>query len=252
MEKIVKAEVMWPTTTLAIHLKDSKELNAGLARIIREKEQEILARHKPTLVAGIKQGLTAYWLEFNVLNWDYPEIAEFRKLVLDGIRETFKLQGENPDDPGMQIMGISCWANVLRYGEFLEVHHHDPSYISGHYQVQTGYGPGETPDESEGGQTVYYRPGFLDRSHGGKAAGQTSPWDNDWRVSVTPTEGKLFFFPSYVRHEVRPYLGKHERISIAMDIFIKKQEALMYFGGPRWFIPGKTPAPARRAMPVGK
>ena len=32
--------------------------------------------------------------------------------------------------------------------------------------------------------------------------------------------------------------GTRERISIAMDIFVKKQELPMYFGGPRWFVPG--------------
>jgi uncharacterized protein (TIGR02466 family) len=242
IEKHTKPEMFWPTPTLTLQLAGVEELNQGLARIIREKEKEILAKAKPTPVAGVKMGLTAHWLEFNVLNWDYPEIAQLRGLVLDGIREMFKLLGEDPDSPGMQIAGISCWANVLRFGEFLEVHHHDPSFLSAHYQVQTGYEVGKPPSKDEGGQTVYFRPGFLDRSMGGKAAGQTSPWDADWKTSVEPVEGKLFFFPSYVRHEVRPYLGSHERISIAMDIFVKKQEALMHFGGPRWFVPGKPQA----------
>jgi uncharacterized protein (TIGR02466 family) len=238
-EKIIKPELLWPTPTLTIEHTDIDELNRGLARIILEKERSIIAKGMPTSVAGLEEGLTTHWLEYNVLMWDYPEIKEFRKLVLDGVQEFFKLLG-NPDDPGLKISGISCWANVLRFGEALEVHHHDPSFVSAHYQVQCGDDTDpNNPSKKSGnsGHTIYFRPGFLDRSHGGKAAGQTSPWDADWRSDAAPVEGKLFFFPSYLRHEVRPYTGKTERISIAMDIFVEKQEALIYFAPPRWFVP---------------
>jgi hypothetical protein len=238
----LKPELMWPTPVLAIHHSEIDELNAGLARIVREKEASLKAKAKPTPIAGMTEGLTTLWLEYNVLNWDYPEVTEFRKMVFDGLRDYFKMLGD-PDDPGMKITGISCWANILRYGDSIEVHHHDPSFASAHYQVDDGYADGAKYEGSVGrrdmGHTVYFRPGFLDRSHG-ENGGMASPWDADWRVSAQPTKGKLFIFPSYVRHEVRPYLGKTERISIAMDVFVKKQPVLMAFRGPRWHVPGKV------------
>ena len=242
IEKTRAAEQLWATPVLSIQHQGVDELNRGLARIIHQKELEIVNRGKPTPVAGQKKGLGTHWLEYNVLNWDFPEIVQFRQLVLDGLREYFQLIGD-PDDSGLQIAGISCWANIVRFADALEVHHHDPGFVSAHYQVQTGYdddtrpGPEKRGALADSGHTVYYRPGFLDRSHGGEQAGGTSPWDHDWRRSVQPVEGKLFIFPSYVRHEVRPYLGNRERISIAMDIYVKKQPALIYFGGPRWFVP---------------
>jgi hypothetical protein len=240
IERIIKSQPLWATPTLTIEHRDIDDLNAGLARIILEKEREILSKKSPTEVAGVKDGLTAYWLEYNVLSWQYPEIEEFRRLVLSGLRDFFKLIGD-PDDPELKVSGISCWANVLRFGEALDVHHHDPAFVSAHYTVRCGKRTNEEESTARanghGGETVYFRPGFMDRSHGGEAAGFASPWDSDWRISAQPTEGKLFFFPSYVRHEVRPNLGTCERISIAMDIFVKKQNALIYFGPPRWFVP---------------
>jgi hypothetical protein len=241
-EMVITPQLLWPSPTLSIAHKNVKELNQGLARIILEKERAITASGNALEVAGLQSGLTTHWLEYNVLSWDYPEIAEFRQMVLNGLREYFKLVGD-PDHAGFEISGISCWANVLRYGEYLEVHHHDPGFVSAHYQVQSGFSEGEELNESQpgdSGNTVYFRPGFLDRSHGGKQAGTTSPWDSDWRISTRPVEGKLFFFPSYLRHEVRPYMGKRERISIAMDVYVKKQEALIYFGPPRWFVPSSN------------
>src|SRR5262249_4640845 len=99
---------------------------------------------------------------------------------------------------------------------------------------------GQQPEDS--GYTVYFRPGFLDRSHGGKASMAPSPWDDDWRIQSPPREGRFFFFPSFVRHEVRPYFGQTQRISIAMDVFLREQELPMYFGGARWYVPAeRTP-----------
>lgn len=240
IEYVMKSHQLWATPTLTIECKNVHNLNEGLARIILTKEQEILSKGNPTKVAGVSEGLTAHWLRYNVLNWQYPEIVEFRQLVLRGLREYFNLVGD-PDDPDLNISGISCWANVLRFGEALDAHHHDPAFVSAHYTVRCGRGTDEddaiAKNKRAGGETVYFRPGFMDRSHGGEAAGFTSLWDSDWRMSAEPTEGKLFFFPSYVRHEVRPNLGERERISIAMDVFIKKQNALVYFGPPRWYVP---------------
>jgi Putative 2OG-Fe(II) oxygenase len=239
LETIKQPKMLWPTPTLSVEIKNSAELNRALTQIILEKEREIKAKLKTTPVAGLTEGLTTHWLEYNVLKWDYPAIREFRQVVLSNLREFFSLLGD-PNDPGFKISGISCWANVLRPGESLEVHHHDPAFVSAHYQVQSGYNlesDSSASGKSDAGSTVYFRPGFLDRSHGGKAAGPTSPWDSDWRISTPPVAGKLFFFPSYVRHEVRPYMGPTERISIAMDVFVDKQESLIYFGGARWYVP---------------
>lgn len=235
IEQVLKPTIWWPTHILLIQHKHSKELNAGLARIILEKERELVAKGMPMPIAGLEEGLTTHWQEFNVLNWENPECKELRKLVLNGVREYFKWIGENPDSPELKIAGISCWANVLRTGESLDIHHHDPGFASAHYTVQTGREEGADPVTRDSGFTSYYRPGFLERSQG---VGQAiSPWDHDWRVSNPPTGGNMIFFPSYVRHEVRPNLEKRERISIAMDIYVKKQKALIHFGGPRWFVP---------------
>jgi Putative 2OG-Fe(II) oxygenase len=235
LETAVTTEVLWATPTVTLSLKDSADFNKRLAEIVLAEEQSILAKTKATRVAGIDDGLTAHWLEYNVLNWPYPEIKMFRECVLEGIHQFLALIGD-PNDPGMTIQGISCWANVLRPGQFLGIHHHDPAFVSAHYTVQTGFEDCEPKFEGSG-NTVYFRPGFVDRSHGGEASGPTSPWDEDWQISRPARSGRLLFFPSYVRHEVRPYFGSTERISIAMDVFLKRQNLPIYFGGPRWYVP---------------
>jgi Putative 2OG-Fe(II) oxygenase len=227
---------LWPIPTLSVSLPSPERFNAALSRIILDEEQRILRESKPVTVAGVADGLTAHWLWYNVLNWKYPEIIEFRRFVLDGFNEWLRAVGD-PSDPKLKITGISCWANVLRHGEKLAVHHHDPAFVSAHYTVQSGNDDTVPARVLDSGYTVYFRPGFIDRSHGGDAALAGSPWDADWRIETPPTPGRLFFFPSFIRHEVRPYLGSSYRISIALDVFVAQQRLPMHFGGPRWFVP---------------
>lgn len=230
-----RAEVLWPTTTLSVEVENSDELNRRLAQIVLEKESEIRAKLKTTQPADLSPDAFVS----NVLKWDYPEIREFRQLVLSSVREYFSLVGD-PDGADFKISGINCWANVMRFGECLPVHHHDPAFVSGHYLVQSGANghDSDAPLMAEAGNTVYFRPGFMDRCQGIDAAVTASNlWDEDWRVSVPPEAGRLFLFPSYVRHEVRPNLGPAERISIGVDVFIKKQRSLINFRGKRWYIP---------------
>jgi hypothetical protein len=109
IEKVLKPQLLWATPTLTVELKSAGDLNEGLARIVLEKEQEIVSKGNPTTVAGVKDGLTAHWLEYNVLNWQYPEIEEFRRHVLGGLQEYFKMIAD-PDDPGLAeyLVGRMC------------------------------------------------------------------------------------------------------------------------------------------------
>ncbi len=235
-ENRITAQMIWPTPMLTVELADAARLNTGLAQAIVARERAVLAG-KATPVAGLADGMTAHWMEYNVLNWEEPVCVEFRTIVLRALRDYFAMLGD-PDDPKFAIAGISCWANILRFGQSLEIHHHDPGFLSGHYMVQSGE-PEDSLSGGRSGYTTYFRPGFIERTMGGEKAGPTSPWDAEWHFAEPPRPGRLFFFPSYVRHEVRPNLSKTPRISIAMDVYLREQQAskMLFFAPPRWFRP---------------
>lgn len=239
LNSLTHSETWWPTQMLVKQVQDCASFNSRLKSIILEKEAELTSRGRGVNVAGLESGLTTYWMEYNVLNWDFPECRQLSDIVVEGIREYIRLIGKDPDHPDYEILGISCWANVLRYGQDLKIHHHDPSFLSAHYGVQSGVDD-ENPQIGDSGHTVYYRPGFMDRDHEGIEGVMTSPWNGDWRISKPSGAGSLRFFPSYVRHEVRPNLSRKERITIAMDIFVRAQKPTIFFHGPRWYKPLKA------------
>jgi hypothetical protein len=227
--------VWWPTPVLAVENVDSDAFNRSLADIIRQAERRFATEARPAPVAGLDDGLTIHWKDYNVLKLPHPECEQLKGMFLDALRAYFK-QFCDPDHPDYKILGIASWANVLRHGDGMHIHHHDQAFVNAHYYVQAGDIPSPSP-HAEHGHTVYYRPGFFERSHGERLGGVMNPWDVDWRVSLAPRVGHFMFFPGYVRHEVRPYLGNGERISVAFDVYVAKQEPLSYFGGPEWLVP---------------
>ena len=233
-------ENWWVTPIIDFTLDNAPDINASLVRIIKQEEKKLReANTSAREIAGVKQGLTAQWMNYNVLLWDYPEVRILRDFFTASVCHYISRIGEDPEADENQILGMSVWANILRHGESLALHHHDPGFVSAHFTVKAGIDYDNidalgVPKDS--GHTVYYKPGFLDRM-GEVLDTNVSPWDKDWKFSERPKEGNLRIFPSHVRHEVRPYLGGEERISIAMDVYIKKQNPLIYFEPPRWYVP---------------
>lgn len=237
MELRTSSSAWWSTHTLQAELVNGDGFNAALAGIILNEEVR-LQSERGTPVAGLDHGLTTLWRQYNVLNWPYQECQTLADILLQAARAYFATFAD-PDSDDYSIVGIAAWANVLRSGQSMHIHHHDQAFVNAHYFVQVGDDELDPAAPGDSGHTVYYRPGFIERSHGERSRDVINPWDADWRVSLAPRPGTLMFFPGYVRHEVRPYLGRRERISIAFDLYIQKQEPLIYFGGPQWFVPQK-------------
>jgi uncharacterized protein (TIGR02466 family) len=113
----------------------------------------------------------------------------------------------------------NMWANVNRTGQANEFHSHPGAYWSAVYYVDDG---GIDADETLGGELEFMDPrGALPAMNaphlaiampGGLAAGAT------WKVRPKP--GRLVMFPAWLMHQVRPYRGTAERISIAFNLTV--------------------------------
>ncbi len=111
----------------------------------------------------------------------------------------------------------NMWANVNRSGHGNEYHSHPGAYWSGVYYVDDG---GIAADPSLGGELEFMDPRgpapAMNAPHlayampGGLSAGATE--------RVRPRAGRLVLFPAWMMHQVRPYRGMAERISIAFNL----------------------------------
>ena len=111
----------------------------------------------------------------------------------------------------------NMWANVNRSGHGNEFHAHPGAFWSGVYYVDDG---GIDADPSLGGELEFMDPRgplpAMNAPHlgyampGGLTGGATE--------RIRPKSGRLVMFPSWMIHQVRPYQGTAERISIAFNL----------------------------------
>ncbi len=111
----------------------------------------------------------------------------------------------------------NMWANVNRRGDANEFHAHPGAFWSGVYYVDDG-GIGAEPSlggelefmDPRGPGVAMYAPHLAFATPGGLSLGANE--------TIPPKTGRLVMFPAWILHQVRPYRGAGERISIAFNL----------------------------------
>ena len=110
----------------------------------------------------------------------------------------------------------NMWANINRTGHGNEFHSHPGSFWSAVYYVDDG---GIDADPSLGGELEFMDPrGPGPAMYAPNLAFGSAGLSVGANEVVRPRAGRMVMFPSWVLHQVRPYRGKAERISIALNL----------------------------------
>lgn len=106
------------------------------------------------------------------------------------------------------------WFNVNEHGDYAEPHHHSGNTWSGVYYVQTG---SEVPTRPTSGRIEFLDPRVrcdVGPKHGFSHTGT---------MAVTPKDGLMLLFPSYLEHFVHPYYGEGQRITLAFNSLVQRK-----------------------------
>ncbi|MFT5139710.1 MAG: hypothetical protein ACI9CB_001361 [Rhodothermales bacterium] len=184
-------------------IKKAKEINPGLKKEILRLE----ALHE----GKVKSNIGGWHSNEDLLTWETPEIAELQKAIksttMQMIRET---SGVKKFGAGLKM---SAWANVNRKGTFNANHNHPGCQWSGVYYVQGGDYKSDPIPRS--GSLQFYDPrGSINmvQQPGNTMFGAT--------LRITPEDGLLLIFPSWLYHSVSPFSSDTTRISIAFNVQI--------------------------------
>ena len=110
----------------------------------------------------------------------------------------------------------SMWAIINKEGAFNERHHHGNSSLSGAYYVKA---------EKNAGDIIFFDPRQANVFHHPTAKKANNL--NGQVQSITPREGTLVLFPSYLEHKVGENQSNSERIVVSFNIsLIRKQDTL--------------------------
>lgn len=201
----IQVNGIFATPVAILMLTDAAAVNEALKAIILAREQS----HPSTSHSNLG-GWQSSW---DFAEWSGPagqQVLGAARHVADQLTSDRQGQKRKID------WKVNAWANVNRVSHGNEFHTHPGAFWSGCYYVDDG---GVGADPSLGGQfeiqdprgvaPAMYAPGLAFAVPGGQSCGASE--------LVTPRDGMILMFPSWLSHAVRPYTGSGTRISIAFN-----------------------------------
>jgi len=211
---IPKIVPLFATPLVILDVPEAVALNVELRRVIQQREQS----HPSTQ----KSNLGGWQSSWDMDRWGGAAavklLAFARNLANQVTTKPDGAGGEGPYPGHFAVTWVgNMWANINRSGHANEFHSHPGAYWSGVYYVDDG---GIAADPSLGGELEFLDPRgpvpLMNAPHlrmsGSLSAGATE--------KVVPTAGRMVIFPAWLLHQVRPYLGNAERISIAFNLTV--------------------------------
>ena len=197
---------LFGTPVVVSDIPDAATLNSELRKAIEQRKQS----HP-----GTQHSNLGGWQS----SWDMDRWggAAAIKLLAIGRNAANRVTTDRQGKPVAITWRANMWANVNKSGHGNEFHSHPGSFWSGVYYVDDG---GIAADPSLGGELEFLDPRgpapLMNAPHlriaGNLSAGSTE--------RVLPQAGRLVMFPAWVMHQVRPYQGSAERISIAFNLTV--------------------------------
>lgn len=105
--------------------------------------------------------------------------------------------------------GLEGWANVLRFGQYNTAHNHPNAFWSGVYYV--------TENDVLPAHPFSGKLELMDPRPGASLA-YSEKTNLYGRFLVNPSAGQTILLPAWLMHQVHPYFGDKQRISIAFNV----------------------------------
>jgi uncharacterized protein (TIGR02466 family) len=204
-------------------LPDCTKLNQALRNLFIQWEQDTSRTRSSAPTPVIK--VSVYESGFDLFSNPEPEIQTLRQFCLNNLGYVIaQLNGySNEEMAGLRIYEHS-WYHLTRHAGYTAQHNHPMASWSGVYCVDPGDAVPDRPNngvlrflEARTTASMYLDPG---NSHL-----QTPFVFGD--IAYPMTAGQLLLFPSYLLHEVAPYYGQRERITVAFNAWVRGADAPM-------------------------
>lgn len=202
-------------------MPDCGDLNARLRELFLAWEKDTGRKRSSVPTGVVKVGV--YESGFDLFSNPEPEIQALRHFCLNTLGYAVSRLNRYSDKEmeGLRIHEHS-WYHLTRHSGYTAQHNHSMASWSGVYCVDPG---DAAPDRANSGALrfldargpagMYVDSGNarLDRPFGFGA------------LAYFLVPGQLVLFPSYLSHEVAPYFGQRERITVAFNAWIREAGA---------------------------
>ena len=197
--------ILFGTPIVIDELADAAALNPALGTTILAREKS----HPGTQHSN----LGGWQSDWEMDRWGgAPAI----KLLAIGRNTANRITTDRQGQPVSISWKANMWANVNRTGHGNEFHSHPGSFWSAVYYVDDG---GIDADPALGGELEFMDPrGPGPAMYAPQLAYGSAGLSVGANEVVRPKAGRLVMFPAWLLHQVRPYRGGAQRISIAFNL----------------------------------
>jgi len=195
---------LFATPVVTLDVADAAAMNADLRPTIEQREK--------TNPGTRHSNLGGWQSDWEMGRWGG---AAAIKLLAIGRNTANRVTSDRHGNAVTINWRANMWANINRSGHGNEFHSHPGSFWSGVYYVDDG---GIDADPSLGGELEFMDPRGPIPTMLAPHLRVAMPRSLSSTEKLSPKAGRLVMFPSWVMHQVRPYRGTAQRISIAFNL----------------------------------
>lgn len=179
---------------------------------LRDQERDNIASGVAK-AAKPKKGL--FESKFNIFEADHPGVRKLASFVGNALCAAVSQVHQGQIAPNqLRACAVESWVHITNDGGFHDSHQHHQCSWCGIYYVQAG--DVEPPQQNSGarnGINRFYSP----LGSGGTYQDDGNIYLRNSNFDVTPEDGLLVLFPSYLLHSALPYSGEQDRVVIAFN-----------------------------------
>ena len=195
--------------------------------VYREQFDELLPLHDELAAlaldlraksAGAAKSNEGGWhSEGNLFDRNEPCLQQVAQKCQAAIQYVTSVSAQTQDKQVEMTASLFGWLNVNEHGDYNLPHLHSGNTWSGVYYVHCGSAVGERPSS---GQIEFMDPRVR------CDVGPKNGFSHSGAMAVTPRDGMMLVFPSYLEHFVHPYFGEGPRITLAFNSLVQSMRVV--------------------------
>lgn len=203
---------MFSVPVAQAHLAGSAALNAELRALFLSRENHPSVRNPHP---SLRQQAGVYESDFTLFSWPDACVRTLRDFCWQELGRTVQDLNQYDAEEMRRLQIYShTWFHITRYGGFVINHTHPMASWSGVYCVNPGKNPGDRP---ESGVLRFHNPHHYSNNFLDAGNSRLRPPFHHGSWSFNLQAGQLILFPSWLPHEVLPFYGDDERITVAFN-----------------------------------
>jgi uncharacterized protein (TIGR02466 family) len=192
-------------------LAEPAALNQELSALFLAREAEGARYANPNPYTVRNRDL--FESHFDLFDWPEACVQRLREFCLSTLlRAVGELNGYDVAKLKRLNIATDAWFHITRRNGFFAVHNHPMASWSGVYCVSPGRHDADQPDS---GKLSFINPYSSMYSDAGNAHIKFPYQSGNYAFQLAP--GQLILFPSWVLHQVMPFYGEDERITVAFN-----------------------------------